>query len=869
MVYARTTAFDGVEGTYSAPRVWLTRPRLLSELVIVPLEDGCLIDGSIAVRVLKANDGYPNLPEVLALLDGSRTIEELKELLPGISSDFLDSLIAQLSAWGLLEKGTHPAESHGIFNEETLSFFRRFCHPARNSDERFKKLRASRVVIFARQSISHPVQTLKTLLENTGVGQVILQPTESADRWPSSADAGEPPALFVSLSLTGEDRQWFSRFDQWCREKDISWFRFVVDPQNNYADVGPLFDGKSTPCYRCFHDIHGKIPSEKQTNASSIDELFWVSMVATEIIYRLAQIQPIQRPGCFRRYDLQHSSSTLLFTTRVPGCLHCRPCDLANSDCGTLTALEVTDTSLVFEDYVTPKSLDYLGGPSYQSDAYARSYAYEGKELPNCQALALTRLLPPFERPVLDVMSQDEVISSRSPLSVKDLSTLLLLSAGIRELTLSGPQVRRWAPTGGNFGSVEPFVVVRNVEGLLPGFYFYQANEHSLKFFERRRGGLPVDEFMRRALGLGPGDNEDLPEALIALTGAFGRVATKYGAFAYKLMNLDAGAAISQLCLAAAGLNISLGVAPRWADDVIEEHFNLRPLAEQSTALIALSGQPAGSVPPSSRSSIPSRSRRPLQDFAGVATDKLVEMLYDDSRLREDEISSDLTPIAENTIGPSDQREPSLHLPPPLREGITLREAFANRRSVRYFAPRPVSLEQLGTMLSLASDFEIKNFPRAEYEAENLTLLVLALQVSGVAQGAYVYDRRSHSLSLLSEIRPGPEYSKIFVQPELAAAPLLVWVTGNLARACAANGAFGHRRLLIRAGATVHALSMAALGLGLAGTIVAGLIPAGGYNLEIDGFRRASLVGFVAGYEKLFHQAPEPLADRLDEFQIY
>lgn len=848
-------------GKFPVTRVRFRRPRLLSEVVIVPVENGCLIDGSLSVRVLKADNGYPNLPEVLALLDGSRTMEELRAQ-PGIASDFVDSLVTQLSDWGLLEEAAHSAEHQGIPNQETLSFFRRFRDPAQNSKEQFEKLRASSVLIFARQSISDQVQSLKSLLENTGVGQVNFHPAESADLWLSSA--GESTSLVVSLSLTGEDHQWFSSLDQWSHEKDRSWFRLVVDPQANYADVGPLFEGKNTACYQCFHAVHGKTPAE--TNASSYDQLFWISIAATEITFRLAQIVPVPGPGSFRRYDLQHWGSTFLFNTRVPGCSQCRPCNLATTDGSTLTAREQTDTSLVFEDYVAPKSLDYLRGLFYGSDAYVRSFAHEGKELPSCRALALTRLLPPFDRTVLDVMNQDEAISSRSSLSVKELSTLLLLSAGLREPANTGPQVRRWAPTAGNFGSVELFVVVRNIDGLLPGFYFYQSNEHALKFFERRRESLSVDEFMRRALGLGAGDIKDLPAALISLTGAFGRVATKYGAFGYKLINLDAGAAISQLCLAAAGLNINLRVVPYWADDVIEKQFNLRTVVEQSTALVAVSAKATGSIP--SRSSIPSgRSRRPVKDFSGVTAAKLIEILYEDGRSRENEISSCLVPADKDTINPSDQVKPALSFPPPLREGISLKEAFANRRSVRYFAPRHISLEQLGTILSLASDFEIKNFPRSECEAEDLSFIVCALQVDQIAQGAYVYDRQRHSLNLLSEIRPGPEYAKIFVQHELAAAPLFIWITGNLAQACAANGAFGHRRLLMRAGAAAHALSMAAAGLGLAGTIVAGLIPAGGQALGIDGSRRASLVGFVGGYENLFPHTPELSADRLDDFR--
>ena len=80
-------------------------------------------------------------------------------------------------------------------------------------------------------------------------------------------------------------------------------------------------------------------------------------------------------------------------------------------------------------------------------------------------------------------------------------------------------------------------MIVRCVEGLSPGLYFYQPQEHSLACFDQRSGALEVDEFMRR---VSPADSKDLADVLVVFTGALHRVARKYGAFGYRLINLDA-----------------------------------------------------------------------------------------------------------------------------------------------------------------------------------------------------------------------------------------------------------------------------------------------------------------------------------------
>lgn len=86
------------------------------------------------------------------------------------------------------------------------------------------------------------------------------------------------------------------------------------------------------------------------------------------------------------------------------------------------------------------------------------------------------------------------------------------------------------------------------------------------------------------------------------------------------------------------------------------------------------------------------------------------------------------------------------------------------------------------------------------------------------------------------------------MQSEFAKAPLVVWITGNLAAAAARHGGFGHRQLLMRAGMAAHRLWMAGMATGLSGCIVAGVVPgAARRQLELDGYRKASLIALAAG----------------------
>jgi SagB-type dehydrogenase family enzyme len=192
---------------------------------------------------------------------------------------------------------------------------------------------------------------------------------------------------------------------------------------------------------------------------------------------------------------------------------------------------------------------------------------------------------------------------------------------------------------------------------------------------------------------------------------------------------------------------------------------------------------------------------------------------------------------------------PSIQLPEAASMVRTLDEVFEARTSVRHFAPKAIGLAILSTLLESSCIHNTNTFLLDQNE--KLSAIVLAQEVDGLDGGAYAYDPDSKCLHSLNRSLSNDQVLELFVQSEFATAPLIVWLVGDLARACAAHGAFGHRKLLLGAGFTAQRLWNTALGLGLGGCITAGLIPGTAKRLlGFDGYHQLSLVAFATGYER-------------------
>jgi SagB-type dehydrogenase family enzyme len=429
-----------------------------------------------------------------------------------------------------------------------------------------------------------------------------------------------------------------------------------------------------------------------------------------------------------------------------------------------------------------------------------------------------------------------------------------MTTAGIRDLEPDGQKVQRWTATAGNLGSVELFVVVRHVDGLAPGIYFYETHGHCLGAFEQRDATSTIPEIMQRVAVT---ERPDPPDVLVVFTGAYHRLEKKYHEFGYKLVNLDAGVAVSQLRFVAKSLGFFSSTAVRWADDLIEQQLNLDPFQEHVTAVAGLyagSGVPATAartLHDSIATPPPALAAKCVSDFCGLDLSQVTERIYRESRMGEHDLRSSSAKCYTACHKAPQNPSSRLPLPPPQqRHGLTVSDILSRRVTVRKYAMDSVLPDQLATILNCAHQGDLEQW-REEHLAQPLTFYVLVWRLARFTPGVYTYDAGSHSLQFVAPARSVHESMELFVQPEFASAAVIIWITGNLAAACARLGALGHRLLLLRAGSAAHRLWTGALAMGLSGGITAGVVSGSAREqFGLDGYQQVSLLAFATGVKE-------------------
>lgn len=181
---------------------------------------------------------------------------------------------------------------------------------------------------------------------------------------------------------------------------------------------------------------------------------------------------------------------------------------------------------------------------------------------------------------------------------------------------------------------------------------------------------------------------------------------------------------------------------------------------------------------------------------------------------------------------------------PPL-PGDTFR-ALRERTAVRSWGADPLDGGLLRRALAHACEGDHLTWRTAFPHAPAPTAAVLVQRVSGVEPGHYHYD--PHGDVLVAPTPSLPALEGLVLQLEFAQAPALIVVQGDLSGAVARDGISGHRLLLTRGAAFAHAIWLAALSEGGAGTVFAGVLGAAGRTeLGIDGGARTQLLGLALG----------------------
>jgi SagB-type dehydrogenase family enzyme len=824
----------------------LQRPQVLPGLVLLPVEDGVLLDGVGKLQVFRGPMAQTILPQLIEYADGTRSAEELIQAFPDVAPPDIHTSLELLASSGLLQAEPDAATHVPHQWQDTAAFFgrsrARFAN-SRAAHEIFQQLQSWQVRIIPAANCHSAAEQLSKLLHSSCVASAQVMTLDEVLATPASQ------LLVIAMAVTAEDERIFEKLEAARQTREFSWLRVQLYSESNLADVGPLFQPGNGSCFACFRRVHGGEQPHCAAHESQLPILDATlnGFVALEILSILGQSGVHIRGREFCRFSLTDLSSRRLNYPRT------RQCAIVSNHKSVVPAKDgphpapdsPLHTAIVFEEYVGLE--DRLFTQITVTDDSAATFAVEplfSKVFQNSPQLELGSATLDLGLAMPQALDCTRIRLART-LTRDHLSAMLALTAGIREQ--SGTVAKRWSANAGNLGAAEIFVLVHSVAGLDPGLYFYQPGSHSLAHL-KKSNSIPSDELLPRLLRTG----NALPNALVIFTGAFHRLKKKYGAFAYRLLHLDAGTAIGQLQMVARAMGIDARVAPLLPDDLVERELGLHSFHEQTMSAVGLFSadkagwfgrhlnrqrhdvmvpQPAGVHPPES--------------VAGMSLHAITEMLFKESRVSENIPAASIASAGGMVESADEGRQARIRLPLPLHRGLTVGEVLKSRRSVRTFSAAFIHLDAVATGLYYANradsleDLQL-NVP--------LRFLLLARRIAGLAAGVYEYQPRTHELCALRGDMAHEEMASLFVQDEFADAPSVLWIAGDLEQACRLYGAAGHRRLLLRAGAAGHRCLMAVLGQGLAGCLVAGLIPgAARALLGLNGFDRASLFAVAFG----------------------
>lgn len=159
-------------------------------------------------------------------------------------------------------------------------------------------------------------------------------------------------------------------------------------------------------------------------------------------------------------------------------------------------------------------------------------------------------------------------------------------------------------------------------------------------------------------------------------------------------------------------------------------------------------------------------------------------------------------------------------LPPPnLRGEMSVEEAIAQRRSRRYFQPRPLSLEQIGQLVWAANGISDANRDRRTAPAAGA--LYPCEVYAAWSEGVFVYRPHGHRLAQTQTADVRKALAWASGQEFVADAPCIFIVTAVYERTTRKYGARGRERYVpMDAGHLTENLLLQAVALGLSGVPV-------------------------------------------------
>ena len=204
------------------------------------------------------------------------------------------------------------------------------------------------------------------------------------------------------------------------------------------------------------------------------------------------------------------------------------------------------------------------------------------------------KIMLPEEVPA-STKSFDEVLQSRQTarslgdgsIRLRELTKILFMSYGLMRDNVGThfPRPFRIIPSGGALYPLELYVHVSHIDGLEPGLYHYDPEDHELDVL--RRG----DESLTITRSLVQPDLALDSAAIVFVSAVFFRSTFKYGDRGYRFALLEAGHLAQNAILTATELGLATAPIGGYMDREIDDYLGIDGLNE-STIYMLLIGQP-------------------------------------------------------------------------------------------------------------------------------------------------------------------------------------------------------------------------------------------------------------------------------------
>jgi SagB-type dehydrogenase family enzyme len=179
---------------------------------------------------------------------------------------------------------------------------------------------------------------------------------------------------------------------------------------------------------------------------------------------------------------------------------------------------------------------------------------------------------------------------AKGKIGFADLSTLLGLTWGVREWVAVPPLGKfavKTSPSGGALHPIEAYVIARDVEGISPGIYHYDATGHGLELLRR---GMTRDRMSDYVMGQRWFSDA---AAFVVMTAVFTRTQWKYRyPRAYRVVLAETGHLCQTFCLTATWLGLAPFCTMAIADSKIDRDLGIDSVTEGALYVAGVGKKP-------------------------------------------------------------------------------------------------------------------------------------------------------------------------------------------------------------------------------------------------------------------------------------